>query len=63
MRTITKGEYNYLVNCKDKEYNNIMVYKEKLKNDPDNMLFKSKISKGWSIYFRIKYKLDNYNVV
>lgn len=62
MRTISKGEYNYLLGLKAKEQKNIQLYKQRIKDDPENMLWQNKLSQTFAKYYRIKYKLDNYNV-
>lgn len=60
MKSITQGEYNYLVKQKQNATKRILSLKNKLQDEPDNMLYKNQLSQQIAKMHRIDYKLENY---
>lgn len=60
MKSITQGEYNYLVKQKEITNKKILSLKNKLQDEPDNMFYKNQISQQIVKMHRIDYKLENY---
>lgn len=60
MKSITQGEYDYLVKQKQNAAKRILSLQNKLQDEPDNMLYKNQLAQHIAKIHKIEYKLENY---